>query len=267
MTGRRFPSSLSGAIFCAISLTVAAQTAPPGAQPAGPSGATSLTTTLNKPDAPVAHRITGIETNREMIAAEAPTEIVINGSPGSNCGLMVDYGDGTSSTHVVSATSPFPLRIKHTYLKTADHSVRALGIAQGSAVACAGAVDAALHVSPAGSKIEYVTLSINACPEGWSLVGNVSADKSFRCTPIPDASAPTNLIHCTEGMKYFARSGFIGCSHPAMAHLAAATPTPEAGKAKATAQKAKPEPKKKSAKAPTKATPAKPAAKPVAKPA
>ncbi len=197
-----------------------------------------------------------------MIAAEAPTDIVINGSPGSECGIMVDYGDGTSSAHTVTPASPFPLRLSHTYPKIADLSVRALGIAQGAAAACAGAVDASIHVSPAGSKIEYVTLTINSCPEGWSLVGNLNPDKSFRCTPIPDASAPTNLIHCTEGMKYFARSGFIGCAHPAVVQVAAAAPTP--AKAKVVA-KAKPVAKASAKTPPAKGKPAKPAAKPTAK--
>jgi hypothetical protein len=97
-----------------------------------------------------------------------------------------------------------------------------------------------------------VTLSINSCPEGWSLVGQVAPDKSFKCTPIPDQSAPTNLIHCTDGMKYFARGGNVGCAHPvAMAPpaLAASPPaTPKRGSkgpmpvkaAAATAAKPKP---------------------------
>ncbi len=201
-----------------------------------------------------------------MIAAEEPTDIVVNGSPGSNCALIVDYGDGTSSTHAVSPSAPFPVRVKHTYPKPADVSVRVLGLAQGGVGACAGTLDAAVHVSPAGSKIEYITLVTNACPEGWSMVGSVNADKSFRCTPIPDMSAPTNIIHCTEGMKYFARGGFIGCAHPAVAQVAAATPAPAKAKPTASAAKAKPAAKK-STKAPPKAAPAKPTAKPSAKPA
>ena len=68
-------------------------------------------------------------------------------------------------------------------------------------------------MSPAGSKIEYITLT-TGCPEGWLLKGAVNADKSFLCAPIPDASAPTNLIHCIDGMKYFAKDGHVGCRHP-----------------------------------------------------
>ena len=70
-----------------------------------------------------------------------------------------------------------------------------------------------MHVSPAGSKIEYITLT-SGCPEGWALKGAINADKSFRCAPIPDASAPTNLIHCIDGMKYFVKDGHVGCRHP-----------------------------------------------------
>ncbi|MEO7760761.1 MAG: hypothetical protein ABIS68_02490 [Casimicrobiaceae bacterium] len=148
-----------------------------------------------------------------MIAAEAPTDVVVNGTPGSNCALMLDFGDGARSTHVVSDAAPFPLRVTHTYPKLADVTVRVAGVANGASPACDGALDAAVHVSPAGSKIEWITLS-SGCPEGWSMVGAINADKSFKCTPISDASAPTNLIHCLDGMKYFARSGFIGCAHP-----------------------------------------------------
>jgi hypothetical protein len=166
------------------------------------------------PQASPANRITGIETNRDMIAAESPTEIVINGTVIVNCGLVVDFGDGTKSNNVASASSPFPLRLTHTYPKIDDVVVRVTGAGEGAAPPCAGMVEAAVHVSPAGSKIEYITLS-SGCPEGWLLKGTVNADKSFRCAPIPDASAPTNLIHCIDGMKYFARDGHVGCAHPA----------------------------------------------------
>jgi hypothetical protein len=165
------------------------------------------------PEAPPANRITGIQTNRDMIAAEAPTEIAISGTLVAHCGLVVDFGDGTRSGNVVSESSPFPLRLSHTYPKTDDVIVRVTGADEGSAPPCEGAVEAAVHVSPAGSKIEYITLT-TGCPEGWLLKGAVNTDKSFMCAPIPDASAPTNLIHCIDGMKYFARDGHVGCRHP-----------------------------------------------------
>lgn len=187
-----------------------ATTPPPGApgSTAMPPGA------IVAPDAPRGNRITGIETNREMIAAEAPTDIVVNGMPGANCGLAIDFGDGAKSTHAISDASPFPLRVAHTYAKTAELTVRAAGAADGANPPCEGALEAAIHISPAGSKIEYITLPIDTCPEGWSMVGQINADKSFKCTPVADMSAPTNLIHCTGGMKYFARGGNVGCGHP-----------------------------------------------------
>lgn len=184
------------------------------------------------PEAPPANRITGIETNGDMIAAEAPTEIAIGGTLVAHCGLVVDFGDGTRSGNVVSESSPFPLRLTHTYPKTDDVIVRVTGADEGSAPPCEGAVEAAVHVSPAGSKVEYITLS-TGCPEGWLLKGAVSVDQSFICAPIPDAGAPTNLIHCIDGMKYFAKSGHVGCRHPQ-----AAAPEPFA-KAKAPMGKGK----------------------------
>ncbi|MEO7134771.1 MAG: hypothetical protein ABI024_11190 [Vicinamibacterales bacterium] len=171
-----------------------------------------------------------------MIAAEAPTEIVINGTPAANCALVVDFGDGTRSVDVVSQTSPFPRRISHTYPKTADVTVRVVGTTQGAIPPCEGTLDAAVHVSPAGSKIEYITLT-TGCPEGWLLKGAVNADKSFMCAPIPDAGAPTNLIHCIDGMKYFARDGHVGCRHP-QAALAEVVATPKAVKGKGSKGKA-----------------------------
>lgn len=195
------------------------------------------------PEAPPANRITGIETNREMIAAEAPTAIVINGTLAASCELVVDFGDGTRSGNVVSAASPFPLRLTHTYPKTDDVVVRVAGAGEPSAPPCEGAVEAAVHVSPAGSKIEYITLSTD-CPEGWLLKGTVNADKSFMCAPILGASAPTNLIHCIDGMKYFAGDGHIGCRHPPAAapEQFAKAKTPMA-KAKAKTEKSMPKAK------------------------
>ena len=149
-----------------------------------------------------------------MIAAEEPTDIVINGSAGAPCAMAIDFGDGTRSNATIGDTTPFPLKIAHTYPKMADVTVRVSGAADGSTPACDGQLDAAVHVSPAGSKIEFITLS-TSCPEGWKMVGDVAADKSFSCTPIPESNAPTNLIHCVDGMKYFAQAGRIGCRHPA----------------------------------------------------
>lgn len=188
--------------------------APTADAPAGSSPASPSETTPPPQEPPAAGRITGIQTNREMIAAEAPTDIVINGNPGIHCGLTVDFGDGASAAVQVSETSPFPIRVAHTYAKTGDPTVRVSGVQTAGTIPCLGAVDAAVHVSPAGSKIEYITLS-TGCPEGWQLRGEIRADKSFSCAPVADASAPTNLIHCVDGMKYFAKGGNIGCMHPA----------------------------------------------------
>lgn len=197
---------------------VTAPAPPAPAPPASAVPATPPTTTAADPppaasEAPLADRITGIETNREMIAAEAPTEIVINGTLTARCGLVVDFGDGTRSANVVSGSSPFPLRLNHTYPKSDEFVVRVKGVDDGSAPPCEGGVEAAIHVSPAGSKIEYITLT-SECPEGWKLKGVINPDKSFMCAPIPDASAATNLIHCIDGMKYFVKDGHVGCRHP-----------------------------------------------------
>ena len=182
-------------------------------------------------------RLTGIETNREMIAAEAETIVVVNGEKGVHCGIAVDFGDGANTTVAVSDATPFPLKLAHTYPKTGDVTIRVKGADVGTAPACLGALDATAHISPAGSKIEYITLS-TSCPEGWKLKGSIAADKSFACTPVPDASAPTNLIHCIDGMKYFAKNGMIGCAHPVMvAAVHPAHPATPAGKGKAPAHK------------------------------
>jgi hypothetical protein len=220
---------LALALVVAVAPSVVAQSAPAPTPPdASPANVSSAPTTIPQdtppatasdspppivPEVPPANRITGIQTNRDMIAAEAPTEIVINGTLVAHCGLVVDFGDGTRSGNVVSESSPFPLRLAHTYPKTNDVIVRVTGADEGSAPPCEGAVEAAVHVSPAGSKIEYITLS-TGCPEGWLLKGTINADKSFLCAPVPDASAPTNLIHCIDGMKYFAQDGHVGCRHP-----------------------------------------------------
>jgi len=228
---------LAWALLAAVVPCALAQGVPGPAAPDVPAAAALPPAA---PDAPPANRITGIETNRDMIAAEAPTEIVIKGTLLAHCGLVVDFGDGTRSGNVVSASSPFPLRLNHTYPKTAEFVVRVNGADQGSAPPCEGAVEAAIHVSPAGSKIEYITLS-SECPEGWKLRGAINPDKSFMCAPVPDASAPTNLIHCLGGMRYFVKDGHVGCRHPqaAMPEQFAKAKTPkEKGKGAAAQDKA-----------------------------
>ena len=181
----------------------------PQASPSPPASATPAPAPST-----TAAAITGLDTNRQMIAAEDSTDIVVNGSAGLSCGLRIEFGDGTAATVArVGDTSSFPLKITHVFPKLGDYTVRVRGAADGTLPACYGQADAAVHVSPAGSKIEYITLS-TSCPEGWKMVGAVNADASFSCTPIPDMNAPTNLIHCIDGMKYFAQGGRIGCRHP-----------------------------------------------------
>jgi len=211
----------------------------PGSAPSPASAPAPTSAPTPAPGAPPAgdaatNRVTGIETNRVMIAAEAPTDIVVNGSAVASCGVAIDFGDGSRTAHVVSETAPFPVRTAHTYAKMGDFTVRVSGAASGATPACEGVLDARIHVSPAGSKVEMITLTVNSCPEGWKPVGEANTDKSFRCTPVPDASAPTNLIHCTEGMKYFAKGGYIGCMQPgAVFAEAAASPAKAAAKGKA----------------------------------
>ena len=171
-----------------------------------------------------------------MIAAEEPTDIVITGTAGLPCALTIEFGDGTRQSVTVGDASPFPLKIAHAYPKMSDPTVRVAGAASANLPACEGQVDATIHVSPAGSKIEFITLS-TSCPEGWKLVGTVNPDNSFSCTPIPESNAPTNLIHCIDGMKYFAQAGRIGCRHPAalaMADEKAVKGKPTKGKGAAT---------------------------------
>ena len=193
--------------------TVPSATPAPSPQAAPtPADATPAAAPPTAPPTPIA-RITGIDTNRQMIAAEESTDIVISGSAGTTCALAIDYGDGTRGSNTITDATTFPLKLAHTYPKTADHVVRVTGAVTGATPACEGTAEVSVHVSPAGSKIEYITLS-TTCPEGWKLAGSVNADKSFSCTPIPDSSAQTNLIHCTDGMRYFAQGGRVGCRHP-----------------------------------------------------
>ena len=208
--------------FLSVALTSFAQDATtPPTQPATSATApfatpaTPAAAPTTPPTAPPTQigRITGIDTNRQMIAAEEPTDIVINGSTGTTCALAIDYGDGTRGSNTITDATTFPLKLAHTYPKSADHVVRVTGEVIGATPACEGTADVSVHVSPAGSKIEYITLS-TTCPEGWKLAGSINADKSFSCTPIPDASAQTNLIHCTDGMRYYAQGGRVGCRHP-----------------------------------------------------
>ena len=118
--------------------------APPGKTPSEPATIPQRTPpppapAVKPPDTPPANRITGIRTNREMVAAEEPTEIVIRGSAVARCGLAVDFGDGTRSANLISESSPFPLRLAHIYPKTEDVIVRVTGTVEGSAPPCEGA--------------------------------------------------------------------------------------------------------------------------------
>ncbi len=135
-----------------------------------------------------------------------------------NCGLWVDYGDGSNpDTRIVNQKEGlFPRTFEHAFTKAGGFSVKAYGQRVKTTLGCVGQSTTFVTVTaPAAASGAAKTAAAGkaapaapSCPDGWQLVANSSTKAGeFSCS----AKAPAAKLACGPGLAYFEKGGVIGC--------------------------------------------------------
>ena len=167
--------------------------------------------------------ITKIEpsaTSAALDAGKAVVKFTVTGTAedSDNCGLWVDYGDGSNpDTRIVSQKDGlFPRTFEHAFTKPGGYSVKAKGQRVKTTLGCVGDAGTFVTVTapaatPGAAKSAAAGKAAPAapsCPDGWQLVAN-SSNKAgeFSCSAKP----PAAKMDCGPGLAYFEKGGVIGC--------------------------------------------------------
>ena len=143
----------------------------------------------------------------------------------ANCGLQMDWGDGTVQGIKIVEKSQMPYVASHTYSKPGDFTVRAEGKQVTSHLKCIGKTKTALIkvAAPAATTTATAPTAAAAkpaaagpvCPEGWKLDAKSVSKKTqaFSCTAKSGTATPEKKLACPGDLGYFENSkkGQLGC--------------------------------------------------------
>jgi hypothetical protein len=150
---------------------------------------------------------------------------------GTNCGLRLHWGDGSSGDYKINQAKDIPLVVQHSWDKPGSYVVKAEGKSQGMTVKCGGrnqettlvvsAPPAAVPAAAAAPAPAPATPAANAtmarsgtCPAGWTLnKPGVGKNGGFTCGAKPGTSAPAQRVECPGDLTYFenTKRGQLGC--------------------------------------------------------
>ena len=155
---------------------------------------------------------------------KATVKFTLSGTAEStdNCGFWVDYGDGQSpDTRILSSGDGlFPRTLERSFVRPGTYKVAAKGQRVKTTLGCQGEVSTTVTIAAAsttaaapaaaakGAPAAKAAAAAPSCPEGWKLDG--AADRktgAFACNTQP----PAKKLECGPGLKYFEKSGQIGC--------------------------------------------------------
>ncbi len=163
---------------------------------------------------------------------------------GTNCGLRVQWGDGSADDVKINQAKDVPMVRKHSYTQPGNYKVVAEGKTQGSTAKCGGrnqeamvavvapppapaasapasaAKPAASAAKSAASGAKPTASAAKAaakpspCPAGWTLSkAGVAKGGAFTCTAKPGTGLPAQRLACPGDLGYFenGKKGQLGC--------------------------------------------------------
>ncbi len=144
-----------------------------------------------------------------------------------NCGLLIVWGDGATSSEKLTSERDIPRVATHTYAKAGNYTVSVEPTKAGSSLKCLGkdmkttvvVVAAPVAAAPApvaaASAAKPVAKSADLCPADWKLAktGVNKKTKAFTCTAKPNTKLPEAKVSCPGDLTYFenAKKGQLGC--------------------------------------------------------
>ena len=147
----------------------------------------------------------------------------------TNCGLLFNWGDGTSSYEKVNQAQDAPRIGNHVYAKPGTYTVSVEPTKAGSSLKCGGkdikttivvaAAPAPVAAAPAASApaatAPMAAKAGDTCPAGWKLskAGVNKKTKSYTCTAKANTPLPEAKVACPGDLTYFEnkKKGQLGC--------------------------------------------------------
>jgi hypothetical protein len=136
------------------------------------------------------------------------------GNEDGDCGIWVNYGDNDSpDTRIIGRhDGMFPREFSHTFNRTGQFAVRAIGERVKQTFGCNGEASTVVTVVDAPRAQPPRDRRRNAaasCPDGWQMrEGSFNRDTgAFACV----ASYPEERMDCGPGLRYFESDGEVGC--------------------------------------------------------
>jgi hypothetical protein len=177
-----------------------------------------------------AQTLTGVKVDNASITAggtvKATAELEVKDNA-INCGMRINWGDGTFAENKINQAQDVPMVASHQYAKPGKYEVMAEGHRVGSVLKCAGknqitvvtvaapvAAPAAAPVAAAAAPVAKAAAA-ETCPAGWKLAkpGVNKKTKSFTCTAKANTKLPEAKVACPGDLTYFenAKKGQLGC--------------------------------------------------------
>ncbi len=145
-----------------------------------------------------------------------------------NCGMRINWGDGTFAENKINQTQDVPMVATHQYAKPGKYEVMAEGHRVGSVLKCAGkniitivnVAAAPVAAAPAAAPVAAATpvakaAAASTCPAGWTLAkpGVSKKTKAYTCTAKANTPLPEAKVTCPGDLTYFEnmKKGQLGC--------------------------------------------------------
>ena len=147
----------------------------------------------------------------------------------TNCGLLFNWGDGTTSYEKVNQAQDVPRIGNHVYAKPGTYTVSVEPTKAGSSLKCGGkdiktsiviaaAAPVAAASAPAAAPAAAAPVAAKAgdvCPAGWKLskAGVSKKTQSYTCTAKANTPLPQAKVACPGDLTYFEnmKKGQLGC--------------------------------------------------------
>jgi hypothetical protein len=177
-----------------------------------------------------AQLVSGVSVQPAQVTAGGSVKATVNFDvmSGTNCGLRVQWGDGTTGDFKINQAKDVPLVASHTYANPGSYRVVAEPKTQGMTVPrCGGrnqettvtvvAAAPAVSAGPAAKTAAKAPAktAVNPCPAGWKLAqaGVNKKTSAFACSAPSNTRLPEAKVSCPGDLTYFenVKKGQLGC--------------------------------------------------------
>jgi hypothetical protein len=174
------------------------------------------------PLAASAQFINNVKVEPAEIKAGETAKITVNFDVEStiNCGMRINWGDGSNTDYKINQKKDVPLVATKTYAKAGQYTVTAEPKSQGILSGCgrqnqSASLKVAEVVAQAPAAAAVAKAAGPICPADWTLDAKSVNRRSgaYTCRAKPGTKLPDARVACAGDLSYFenARGGRLGC--------------------------------------------------------